>query len=74
MDTKQTLLTLLSSTTEPRWTISAIARAAVFSSTATVIQITNFRANQQIKLVSSRVFCCPRAFRPMFTGFFARKK
>ncbi len=28
MDTKQTLITLLSSTTEPRWTISAIARAA----------------------------------------------
>lgn len=27
MDTKQTLLTLLASTTEPRWTISAIARA-----------------------------------------------
>lgn len=28
MDTKQTLLTLLSSPAEPRWTISAIARAA----------------------------------------------
>lgn len=28
MDTKATLLTLLASTTEPRWTISAIARAA----------------------------------------------
>lgn len=28
MDTKATLLTLLSSPAEPRWTISAIARAA----------------------------------------------
>jgi len=28
MDTKATLLALLASTTEPRWTISAIARAS----------------------------------------------
>lgn len=28
METKSTLLALLASTTEPRWTISAIARAA----------------------------------------------
>ena len=28
MDTKSTLLTLLASTAEPRWSISAIARAA----------------------------------------------
>jgi hypothetical protein len=28
MDTKSTLLALLASTAEPRWTISAIARAA----------------------------------------------
>lgn len=28
MDTKATLITLLSSPAEPRWTISAIARAA----------------------------------------------